>query len=426
MLWTIIIFIFVIVSLLLLRNKLMGNSYPQILSNKENIKDKIVLIISHNKNKMIENIAKFFVDNEAYVIIMSSDKKISSYKRITNLYLDTSDLNEVNKTTEYLLKYLAKIDYLIYNSMDIKLINNNKNEKSKNVNNLTKEECLLNEENKDKNNRNNDEYTHPLLLSNTLSYFLIVMKLIKILNLGEGRIINIIGDVFKHSSLCENINMNFFSQNKTKTNTESKETSNEKINSFNYLEKCYKSYLEDMKNDNYNHIQELYSHLIRDKKNKKIFSLSDYDNVYSDTCLLNLYLLKFLKEYVDIHFENITINAINPGIYISTFKEYLKLSYFRILFLPLTLPFAYILLKNDYWIIQPIINLICGKQYIEIVNGGYYNKDCEFSRTCSSATNLMAKNIYVMFLFSNIKRFFEDEDNNKFIKTLGELREKIS
>lgn len=375
------------------------------------LKDKVVLIVVSRLREYINLIIEYFKSQRCIVVIVSNSHETYSLGNVTYLKYDLTDINNTYSLSKYLEKCLFKIDYLIYDSLDMFPLSNKQ---------IINNKITIDENNNDNNNdilhKSIPSKFNEILNQNSISFFLLICNLIANLDKGEGRIINIIGDSFERSKLKST---NIMNENE-KTENDNFDN-NDNSDSMSFINKSIIKHHELISNDKISS-----EFIINNKKQSKITSTStskklnsNIEILYSDSCLINILLTKFISQFSEIHYENILINTINPGIYYYHLFEYFKSSYFTIFIGYTLLPLIYLLTRSAYWITQPILQLAVGMGCLELTNAGYYNKKVKLSSTCVSAKDKsLQKEIILLFceylgssmnerILSEIKKFLK-------------------
>lgn len=387
-LYFLLLCLFILILLTYIKIKTSGNLAK---INKEFLEKKLVIIITYHCDYKIKEIIKQLVNNHAGVILVSPNIRMnediakelnidinkmydskSEFKGVlTQIKLNTLDLQEINSLTEMLKKSFIKIDHIIYNSMEF--IDNNYHTK---INKL-----------KGKNNlklKDIDIYSH-----NNISYLLLILKLMPFLDRGDGRIINIIGDTYNHSDILNKL---------YKKNNLNYRLSNEEISLLQQNNEIYDSLLVNFICDNLN-------------------------NSYSNTCLISLLLLDFIKKYSYKYHENIIVMCANVGVEKFIFIKYLKYNILKTVFIAWVLPISFFFIRSGYWAAQTIIKLVGEFEFFELFNGGLYSKDCKVISITKylNETYSSERAVIIKIIFNEIKDFFNAEEINKINQAIEEF-----
>ena len=313
-----------------------NNQGSKVKLNKEyfsNIKKSNILIIGRNNPNILE-LKNQLIKHGAFKVIVASlistdnsiEKNYESYK------VDFSDLNSTN---DFLCRFifnfersLFKIDTLIYDSSEI-IIDHKSFKKT---------------------------FTH-----NNLSYLLVIFKLCKYLDRGEGKIVQLTSNTFKYSTITYN------------------------------------------KEEVYNHMNII---------NIYFSSNNSFKINYSNSAFTNIMILKFLREYTDNLFDNLTIANIYLGVDKHIFKNYLNNVYFYFFLFPLN----YLLIKSPFYAIQPILELL-NKDTVEWLHGGHYAEK-NASITSENCKDVNIKIFMLSVLFKEIKHYFSEEEGERIEKCI--------
>ena len=293
------------------------------------------------------------------------------------------------------------IDYILKNNGVVILLLDSSNQESLKVNNsnltkiklncldLVEVDKILNliksQINKIDYYIHNTEYsiskeTNKSLISNALIrynntvYFFTVMRILPLLDRGLGRVLHLSGDVYDYSSLLNIDNKQIVLKN-----------------------------VADIVN----------------------LSKSDSDD-YSNSSLISIFTLQYLKNYTEREFDNILINSLNNGVDYTLLFSYIKSSsILNKLFSLFVVPLSPFFVRTSYWTTQSMLRFFFEKNDFELLNGGFYNSRLNVNNYGSILkTNKILYNLTIESIINEIKGLLNKDETESLYKYLNNYNNK--
>lgn len=341
-----------------IRKKMFG-SVAQI--SEEIVKDKVFLIVTHNATSVIYMVINQLLSKGAAVVLIASNismddsnpevklQSMSNSRKFTQFRINTLNLESMNYFLKILIKQYARLDCLMFNSMEF-------------LSKVSKDKSTL----------------HPTFNHNCVCFMMLLIKLMPLLDRGDGKIVQIIGDTFKSSKISEK-----------------------------------------MKNLSFNNRRE-----VDFFKSTLIEQMVDDSETYSDSSFFNLIALKFIRQYSEALFENITCVQLIGGVDYNVFYKYLKTKWAYLLILPFIIPLSYFFVKSPFWMSQPILKVLGERNYYEFLNGGLYDSHVRLKSIIEDAKDINTKTIGLQIIFGQMAKVFEEEEIGTLMKYVGDVKVK--